>query len=117
MERYDRIRGKARPNQTDSTAGVPKTEGRRTPCSSSDDTVHPNPRLVVPLLYIELLARDSILRVCGIEPQGGQTVQFIAQFRCKGSIVVLCRYEGKEIREKSKEIEGKAIRRRKRQRV
>ena len=82
------------------------------------------------------MARDGVLRVCGIEPQGGQTVQFIAQFRCKGSIVVLCRYEGKEIREKvqggegtsvrgegkeirekSKEIEGKAIRRRKRQRV
>ena len=100
MIAYGARPGKARPNQTDSTAGVPKTEGRRTPCSSSDYTVHPNPRLVVPLLYIELLARDSILRVCGIEPQGGQTVQFIAQFRCKGSIVVLCRYEGKEIREK-----------------
>jgi hypothetical protein len=77
--------------------------------SSSNNSIHPYPRLVVPLLYIKLLAGDCVLWVGGVESKGGQTVQLIAQFRSKGSIIVLC---GCDRGKKQGRFWGRGLRRR-----
>jgi hypothetical protein len=61
----------SRPQTLDQTDPAPQISSFMGQRSSSDDTVHPDSRLVVPLLHIELLAGDSVLRVGWVEPQGG----------------------------------------------
>lgn len=57
--------------------------------------IHSDSRLVVPLLDIELLTRNRVLRVSGVETQCGETVQLLAQLCCKGSVIVLGSCEDK----------------------